>query len=482
MNLVWFKRDLRVRDHRPLAEALGRGPTLALYVLEPRWRAAREFSERHLAFVGESVRELASALAKLGVPLVIREGDFPEVLERLPSFRALFAHEETGVDWTFQRDREVRAWCRRRGIAVHEYRQFGVKRGAIDRDHWQKFRSETLVRREHLCRGQEWPSLEVAMDVVDWPAPLPLAQRGGEAEGLRVLEDFLYQRGAHYRGSISSPLSAQEGCSRLSPYLAWGNLSLTTVLTALEERRRSLHVLSALEQRRWLASLEAFESRLWWHCHFIQKLESEPELEWRNANRAFDGMRELDFDEQKFRAWCEGRTGFPLVDACMRSLIATGWVNFRMRAMLVSFAAYQLWLHWERPAQHLARLFLDFEPGIHFPQVQMQSGVTGINAIRIYSPEKQLAEQDPRGEFVRRWVPELAQRRELARDTPPLLEMLEAPSDYPAPIVDPRESYQRARERIFQWKRSPEARALARAVLEKHGSRKGPHFPHQQRE
>ena len=192
-------------------------------------------------------------------------------------------------------------------------------------------------------------------------------------------------------------------------------------------------------------------------------------------------MRESEFDESKFQAWCKGETGFPLIDACMRALHKHGWINFRMRAMLMSFASYQLWLHWKKPAEFLARHFIDFEPGIHYSQAQMQSGVTGINTIRIYSPHKQQIDQDPDGSFVRAYIPELC-TADLAdilnpHQTPPLL-LLDPQHNknrnYPDPILDPLESYQKAKEKIFQWKKSAKVLAESQRVYHKHGSRKGP--------
>jgi deoxyribodipyrimidine photo-lyase len=136
----------------------------------------------------------------------------------------------------------------------------------------------------------------------------------------------------------------------------------------------------------------------------------------------------------------EGLPGFPIVDDCMRQLRATGWLNYRMRAMLVRFAAYHLRLHWRLPGQFRARKFLDFEAGLHWSQIQIQSGMTGINTLRIYSPAKLGREHDPQGHYVRRWVPEFGTRA------------------YPKPIVDERAALEYAKGRLFRLRCSAEAR------------------------
>jgi len=170
-----------------------------------------------------------------------------------------------------------------------------------------------------------------------------------------------------------------------------------------------------------------------------------------------------------------------MVDACMRALLATGWINFRMRAMLMSFASYDLWLHWRHPGLHLARHFLDYEPGIHWPQVQMQSGTTGINALRMYAPAKQLADHDPTGRFVRQWLPALRQVDDRYLAEPWRMHASEQQRvgcvigrDYPLPIVDHAAAIAHAQRRLTEVRQRPEARTEADAIVARHGSRLPP--------
>jgi deoxyribodipyrimidine photo-lyase len=314
------------------------------------------------------------------------------------------------------------------------------------------------------------------------PTAIPgTLQLGGESQAHCHLASFLGERGKDYRRSLSSPMTAAEHGSRLSPYLAWGNLSIRQVHQAVCQRQKQLLEIKAQERvavQPWLDSLRSFGSRLIWHCHFIQKLESEPELEFRNLCRVYDGLREDDFDQERFERWRLGETGYPMIDACMHYLQQHRWINFRMRAMLMSFAAYQLWLHWRLPALWLARNFLDFEAGIHYPQCQMQSGVTGINSIRIYSARKQLQDQDPTGSFVKAYLPQLAHvpLNHLAEPWRMSLDEQQRYGcligrDYPSPIVEERAAIELAKRRIYAVRRTPAACLAAQAVYLRHGSR-----------
>ncbi len=449
------------------------------------WRQP-EMSLRHYGFLAECLVDLDGALAARDAGLVVKVGEAVKVLSDLHSaygIAAIHAHEETGLLWTYARDRVVRSWAKRADVPFLEYRQHGVWRALSNRDGWAR-RWEQMMRAPAAPPPEHIRWAAIASD--PFPDGLALGlrqeacpgrQRGGRAEALFLLAEFLAQRGRPYRRAMSSPLGGAAACSRISAHLAFGCLSM-----------RETYAAAVRAKDRWrkagddvfAQSLHAFASRLHWHCHFIQKLEDAPELERRELHPAYANLRTIGPDhEAVVDAWATGRTGFPFVDACMRFLAATGWLNFRMRSMVMAFSSYHLWQDWRLPAQRLARLFTDFEPGIHYPQVQMQSGVTGVNTARIYNPVKQSHEQDPAGEFIRRWVPELASMPDAF-----LHEPWSAPVElaaergiflgqtYPARMIDHVAAAATARERIYAVRKGEPYRQVADAIEEKHGSRR----------
>lgn len=468
-TILWFKRDLRVADHTALANAAAQGPVLPLYILEPGYWARPDTSGRQFDFLVESLRDLKTQLAGIGLTLCLRTGDAVPILAEMQmktGAKVLVSHEETGNDWTYARDRAVAEWARGAGVIWQEFPQCAVVRRLATRDVWAQGRNRFVgaaqVPVPTMVSGITHPSDPVRR--LTAPDPTRERQKGGRAEALRLLDSFLQYRGETYRRDMSSPLTGATSCSRLSPYLALGCVSVREVAQAASGAGKSTT---------WSKSLKSFQSRLAWRDHFIQKLEDEPALEWRCLHAAYEGLR-VD-DPVKRQAWEQGQTGLPFVDACMRSLAATGWLNFRMRSMVMAVASYHLWLDWRQTGLHLARQFTDYEPGIHWSQVQMQSGTTGMNTVRIYNPVKQGKDQDPDGVFTRRWVPELA-------DVP--LDTLQEPwlwpgsCSYPAPIVDVAKAARHAREVIYGVRGKAGFREEAQVVIQKHASRKDPqrHF------
>ena len=481
VQLVWFKRDLRAEDHAPLSEACTRGKVLCCYIYEPSLIQSPEWDGSHGSFLNESLQELEANLKRLDIRLYRFQGEVIEVLNKLREvveIEALWSHEETGNGLTYERDKRVKKWCLEQGIPWQKFPQFGVVRRLSSREGWAR-QWNAFMSQPAVSLPRQIKSFSNSLSFETSPYVFPqdtksYRKKGGIKKASETLESFLQERGRFYSKEMSSPNTAWESCSRLSPYLSFGNISIRQVWQAVELQR-----VEGFTESGWRGSLAAFSSRLRWHCHFIQKLEDEPAIEFENMNRKMDGLRENEFNETFFAAWTRGETGYPLVDACMRSLQKTGWINFRMRAMLVSFSSYHLWLHWRRPAVFLAKHFLDFEPGIHYSQFQMQSGTTGINSIRIYSPLKQVTDQDPEGLFIKHWIPELE-----AVPTDYIAEPQKMPvslqkkigcmigKDYPAPIVEHATAYAEAKKRVYAWKAKKEVREASKEVFKKHGSRK----------
>lgn len=494
VEVVWLKRDLRAHDHAPLVQAARRGPVCVLYIYEPALWGMPESDPAHLRFVAQSLDALDGVIAPLGARVLRRTGPVLRVLDQLCAelaphggLAALRSHKETGGAWTYARDRAVRRWCRERGLPWYEHDQDGVARPHPSRDGWAG-RWAARMAPPPLLAPERLHSVPLAPGHLDLRALPPhyhdltfddagTLQPGGTPAADALLRSFLRDRVTDYRAGMARPSRAWTACSRISPHLAWGTLSVRTAVhrTRLHAQRLTRRRDPAAQDRR--DALHAFEKRLRWRGHFMQKLEDEPALERRDLHPATRPLR-TTLDPELHRAWADGTTGWPMVDACMRALHAERWLPFRMRAMLVSVHSYLLWQPWQPAAEHLARLFLDFEPGIHYSQIQMQSGTTGINALRIYNPTRQARENDPTGTFIRRWVPELHRVPIPQLFEPHTLSLAEQREvgcrigvDYPAPLVDGAVAAVRARQRIEAARDTLQARAASRAIHHRHGSR-----------
>lgn len=482
INVVWLKRDLRLSDHQPLASAVESGLTLLFYVFEPNLVNDPHYDLRHWRFVWQSIQDLNRQLARFNTQVYLFYGDAQAGLESIQqqfNIKQLFSHEETGLLVTFERDKQIKAWCQQQQVQWHETPTGAVVRAKKDRQGWDtqwrkvingEYASPRLSEQDLLTNDQI-AALPQASLPNTWLIPDPLMLTGGEQWAHKILNSFLAGRGKDYHFNIGKPLASRKSCSRLSPYLAWGNISLKQCYQAILQKRPELG---------WKKPIDGLASRLHWHCHFIQKFESEHQMQWQHVNKAY---HHLHYPEQhcglsietRLSRWKNAQTGYPLVDACMLCLIKTGYINFRMRAMLVSFLCHHLLVDWRLGVTYLARLFLDFEPGIHYPQFQMQSGVTGTNTIRVYNPVKQSQEKDPDGEFIKQWLPQLSEIPKEIIHTPWVLSPMEQQlyqfvigDTYPEPMVDIEETGKIARDLLWGFRQRLDTRQEGKRIVAKH--------------
>ena len=478
-KIVWFRYDLRLEDNQAFIEATKNGNVLPIFIFDKNYYKLDTSSSFHLKFCEDSLKDLNQSLKNLyNSKINIYYGDTTEILKNISkkfNISEIYSHHVFKNNYLSKIDGKISKFFKECNIQWYLFNQFGIQLGKRDRYrwsyNWNKFINQPVLEKRVNCNFIIDPdhnkNCAISTNFIDDK----LIQEGGRKNAVKLLNSFLDNRSDNYQKEMSSPITGEKSCSRLSPYITYGNISLREIYRATKQKLNE--DISIVKKK----SLIAFKSRLAWHCHFIQKLYDEPEIEFKNLNSAFDGLREDNFNTYYYEAWKNGNTGYPFIDACMRYLKVNGWINFRMRAMLVSFASYQLWLDWKKTSKHMAKLFTDYEPGIHYSQFQMQSGTTGINSIRIYNPIKQSIDQDPDGNFIRKWVPELKNVQGKLIHEPWKMTYIDQKSisielgkNYPLPIIENNKATKIAKDKIWKVKKSKEAKLLSSQILIKHAS------------
>jgi deoxyribodipyrimidine photo-lyase len=477
IHVVWFKRDLRLQDNEAIQNALASNKrVLFLYVFENSLIEDPHYDTRHWDFIKQSVVALNAELKKYDTKVLCVQTEVVNAFNQIfDSFKVdtVFSHQETGLLITYNRDKEFTRYCRNNSVTWKENNNNGVLRGLLNRadwfDKWDDYMYDTQIKNtldaEQFISIEEIEQIEAYFNTVALETPKhSYFQQGGTKMAWKYADTFFQTRHEKYMSNISKPALARQSCSRLSPYLAWGNVSIRQIFQEATKRKTDANK----------RHLGAFISRLRWQAHFIQKFEMEHTMENASINKGYQKLKKsISLEYQK--AWETGTTGFPLIDASMRCLKETGYLNFRMRAMVVSFFTHILWQPWQSSSQHLSKLFLDFEPGIHFSQLQMNAGETGINTLRIYNPIKNSIEHDEDGTFIKKWVPELANLSIAFIHEPYLMTPLDQQFNnfelgvhYPHPIVDIKIARKKASDTLWEMKKNSDVQKESERILKKH--------------
>jgi deoxyribodipyrimidine photo-lyase len=497
MIIYWHKRDFRLFDNQALDVAVKLAsanssffvPLLGLednLINSPE--TGYEFSNFHQFGYLSCILPLYKNYLHFGANPILFNDSIVKVLSQirfLSKVTHLVSHQEHGTIGTWQRDKEVLKFCKQYQIKWIQTPPSSIKRGFVNRDKRDKifkdyvnssvlpipkfeFSKSGLAQKKIIDNSFKESNEEIFNKFTSLYSNIKAGsklQETSEKIALETLKSFTSSRSKFYRGGISSPNSALIHGSRLSQFLAFGSLSLRFVYQYFWKE------IKANPDTKIRAGILGAMQRLHWREHFIQRLESEASMPDVAINKDFNSII-YEHKAELFEKFKTGTTGEVLVDACIRCLLQTGFINFRMRAMLVSYAIFGLDLDWRKVGRFLATIFLDYEPGIHWSQIQMQSGITGINTIRVYSPHKQLLDKDPECIFIKKWIPELTGVDNEIITNYPIASLFEiTKGEYPDPAVNFKESCKINKIKTFGVRKKSDPN-IAKQVYIKHGSRR----------
>ncbi|CEG27442.1 FAD-binding domain-containing protein [Bacillus sp. B-jedd] len=430
MNIVWFRRDLRTLDHYPLFKASTFGEVLPLYIIEPTVWKKGNLSARHYEYVKESLLDLAGSIEELGGTLFIAYGDAEEIFARIFEENGpfnLFFHSGAGFPKP-----DFFKWLDDRGVYYVDYPSSDIEGNQpITFKKWlaeiSHMKVTTPIKINMANRIPDW--LSSSSSILNRVQPegefIRFGQAGGEGNAIETLESFLSDRHVKYFSAKNSPLKESLYSSRLSPYLAWGNISLKFVV---------LGTVKLLEENPPLSQQKALDAFL--RNLYKRFLLIKTDLGDRQANSPvlWEGKKQ----QKDYESLKEGRTGIPIIDASITCLMKTGWLPFVLRRLVAFFAINCVGLEKSRVSRLLGSLSLDYDPPIHEDQIEMAAALKGnSNYFHIVRAGRKI---NPDGSFIKRFLPELEGLPERYIHEPWLFPGFFR-LGYPAPIIDPDQCY-----------------------------------------
>jgi deoxyribodipyrimidine photo-lyase len=427
-SVLWFRRDLRLKDHPALHEAANSGPVVTLFVLDPALLGPA--GAARLAFLHRTLRVLDGQLRQHGGRLVVRRGNPVDVVPAVAAeARAGSVHVSADFGpYGGARDDRVEAALGGIGL-VRTGSPYAVSPGRIVKADGEPYTVYSPFYRAWTKHGWRAPAADIS-DRVDWDMaisgtdvpdapPLPdglTLPDPGEDAGLTAWRAYRASRLAAYPDERSRP--DLDSTSHMSVYLKWGCVHPRTLLADLGPGD------------------ETFRRELAWREFYADVLHHRPGSAREYYLPRFKAMGWSDPDSAAFQAWRDGRTGYPIVDAGMRQLVAQGWMHNRVRMIVASFLVKDLHIEWQQGARHFMRHLVDGDlaSNQHGWQWTAGTGTDPAPYYRVFNPTTQARTFDPEGDYVRRWVPELRSVAGGAVHTP--WELDPAPPDYPDRILD----------------------------------------------